>query len=219
VRTTLPSGTPAELVRPDADIAPRGGLVLFPDIMGLRPLFDEHCARLAAEHAMVVCAIEPWAGREALTRDERLVSVGELSDERLMADALAAAEATGCDRVGVLGFCMGGMLTFKAAATGRFDRAASFYGMVRLPPAWQSATMHDPVEAISSPRRCPVLLVVGTEDEFVPAGDIAEAEALGVEVVRYEGAEHGFVHDPARPIHREADAADAWRRVLAFLAA
>jgi carboxymethylenebutenolidase len=36
-------------------------------------------------------------------------------------------------------------------------------------------------------------------------------------VVLYPEGEHGFVHDPERPIHRAADAADAWRRVLAFL--
>jgi dienelactone hydrolase len=35
--------------------------------------------------------------------------------------------------------------------------------------------------------------------------------------VRYEGAEHGFVHDASRPAHRADDAADAWRRVIAFL--
>lgn len=218
MRITLPSGTPAELARPDSDIHPTRGIVLFPDIMGLRPLFDDHCARLAAEHGVVVCAVEPWAGREELTRDERLVSVGELSDERLMADALAAADAMGCPRVGVTGFCMGGMLTFKASATGRFDRAAAFYGMFRLPEAWQSSTMTEPLGALASPQRCPVLAIVGTNDEFLPPADVDEGEALGVEVVRYEGAEHGFVHDPARPIHRPDDASDAWRRVLAFLA-
>ena len=37
------------------------------------------------------------------------------------------------------------------------------------------------------------------------------------EVVVYPGAEHGFVHDPDRPAHRPDDAADAWRRALAFL--
>ena len=218
MRTTLPSGTPAELARPPAGTASGRGLVLFPDIMGLRPLFDDHCARLAAEQGLTVCAVEPWPGREELTRDERLVSVGQLSDERLMADALAAADATGAERVGVLGFCMGGMVTFKASATGRFDRAAAFYGMVRLPDAWRSPTMADPTGALAAPGRCPVLEIVGTDDEFVPAADIDEAERLGVEVVRYEGAEHGFVHDPARPIHRPDDAADAWSRVLAFLA-
>ena len=34
----------------------------------------------------------------------------------------------------------------------------------------------------------------------------------------YEGAEHGFVHDPTRPAHRADDAADAWDRVLTWLA-
>ncbi|MGZ4690281.1 MAG: dienelactone hydrolase family protein, partial [Acidimicrobiia bacterium] len=37
------------------------------------------------------------------------------------------------------------------------------------------------------------------------------------EVVVYEGADHGFVHDAERPAHRAADAADAWTRVLAQL--
>jgi carboxymethylenebutenolidase len=36
-------------------------------------------------------------------------------------------------------------------------------------------------------------------------------------VLRYEGAEHGFVHDPGRPTHRPDDAADAWDKALAFL--
>jgi carboxymethylenebutenolidase len=35
--------------------------------------------------------------------------------------------------------------------------------------------------------------------------------------VEYPDAEHGFVHDPARPAHRPADAADAWRRAIAVL--
>jgi len=35
--------------------------------------------------------------------------------------------------------------------------------------------------------------------------------------VRYEGADHGFVHDDTRPTHRAEDAADAWRRAIAFL--
>jgi carboxymethylenebutenolidase len=51
----------------------------------------------------------------------------------------------------------------------------------------------------------------------VPPADADALEAAKVEVVRYEGADHGFVHDPTRPAHRPDDAADAWRRVLAFL--
>ena len=48
---------------------------------------------------------------------------------------------------------------------------------------------------------------------------MADAEALGVEIARYEEADHGFVHDASRPTHRADDAADAWRRAVAFLTA
>ena len=44
MRIELSSGTPAELVVPPA---PTRGVVLAPDIMGLRPLFDDLAARLA----------------------------------------------------------------------------------------------------------------------------------------------------------------------------
>jgi carboxymethylenebutenolidase len=72
---------------------------------------------------------------------------------------------------------------------------------------------------LASPDRCPTLAIIGTADHFTPPQDVAEAEALGVVVVSYEGAEHGFVHDPSRPTHRADDAADAWRQVVAFLEA
>ena len=52
-----------------------------------------------------------------------------------------------------------------------------------------------------------------------PAEDIDELRALpDVEAVVYADADHGFVHDPARPAHRPGDADDAWRRVREFLA-
>ena len=117
------------------------------------------------------------------------------------------------DPVGIIGFCMGGMYTLKASATDRFDRAAAFYGMARVPEQWRSPTQGEPLGALASPGRCPTLAIVGTADPWVPPADVDALEAAGVEVVRYEGADHGFVHDPARPAHRPADAADAWRRV------
>ncbi len=131
---------------------------------------------------------------------------------------VAAADATGCEEVGVIGFCMGGAITFKAAATGRFRRAVGFYGMIRLPETWRSPRLAEPIDALSSPDRCPTMAVVGTVDPYTPEADVADAEAVGVHVVRYEGADHGFVHDPSRPAHRADDAADAWRRALEFLA-
>ncbi len=216
MRITLPSGTPAEIARPDGDATM--GLVVAPDIGGLRPLFDDLVARLAGEHGWVVCAFELWPGRDDVpTLPERLAAGGSLDDERVVGDALAAADATGAERVGMLGFCMGGMYALKAAGAGRFARVVSFYGMGRVPDMWRSPTQGEPLDALARPGACPALELAGTADEWVPESDLVALEAAGVEVVRYEGAQHGFVHDPSRPTHRADDAGDAWRRAIAHL--
>src|SRR5438132_12212416 len=116
------------------------GLVIIPDIMGVRPLFDDLCERLASEHGWAVTAIEPFAGKEDMPLDERLASgVASLDDDRVLGDAVTAADQLGVDPVAVMGFCMGGMYALKAAgviverasgATARFDKAVSFYGLI-----------------------------------------------------------------------------------------
>jgi carboxymethylenebutenolidase len=224
-RVALPSGTPAVLARPATVGSADRGVVLLPDIGGLRPLFDDLCERLAAEHGWTVCAPEPWPGREQLTIEERLQRVGELDDDAFLADVNAAAdllEAGGATRVAVIGFCMGGMFALKAAGWTRFDRIVSFYGMVRLPEHWRSDTVGEPLDVLGTMATGDldgrVLSICGTEDSWVPAADLEDLAALGAEVVRYPGADHGFVHDPDRPTHRAADAADAWARVVALLA-
>ena len=219
MRIELSTGTPAELVRPAGATPPTVGLVVFPDIMGLRPLFDDMCRRLADEQGWVVCAPEPFPGAEQLDVGDRLAAMAHASDERFRADAIAAADATGCEHVVAIGFCMGGMLAFKAAGTGRFDRTAGFYGMIRLPDDWRGPQHADALETLRAPDRCPVMAIIGTADPYTPEPDVEAAEAAGVEIVRYAGAEHGFVHDASRPAHRADDAADAWRRVLGFLRA
>jgi carboxymethylenebutenolidase len=219
MRISLPSGTPAELARPSSGAEAVRGLVVIPDIGGLRPLFFDMAQRLADENTWAVCTFELWPGREGLTLADRMAEAGTLADERVLGDAAAAADATGCPEVAVTGFCIGGMFTLKAAGTGRFVRAAGFYGMARVPEPWRSETLGEPLDYLARPERCPTLAIVGTDDPWVPAGDQAALEDAGVEVVRYEGADHGFVHDPSRPTHRAADAADAWSRVLAHLAA
>ena len=216
MRTALPDGTPAEVAHPASGQA-TGGLVLCPDIMGLRPLFDDMAQRLADENDWVVVVPEPFAGREQLSLDERLTSVGGFDDLKVLATLQQAADATGMHDVGVLGFCMGGMWALKASATGRFHHAVSFYGMVRMPENWRSATQSDAIEFVTSPGACPVMLLVGTEDPFVPLHDVADLQATDAAVHIYEDAEHGFVHDASRPAHRADDAADAWDRAISFL--
>jgi dienelactone hydrolase len=219
MRTTLPSGTPVEVARPSDPTTPSRGLVIAPDIMGLRPLFEEMAARLAEENGWAVAAVEPFPGGEDMPLDKRMVAVGELHDTEKLADLVAAADLLAVESVGIIGFCMGGMLTIKAASTLRFDRAAAFYGMIRNPEAWHSDTNQDAIDLLKSTPGAAgrVLAIIGTADPYTPADHVEELEAAGATVVRYEGAEHGFVHDPSRPAHRAEDAADAWRRVINWL--
>ena len=218
MQVTLPSGTAAELVRPSGGRVPSRGLVIIPDIGGLRRLFTEMAQRVADEQGWAVCVFEQWADNEPpATIQERLDGVSMLTDERLLGDAVAAADACGVEPTGIIGFCMGGMFTLKAAGTGRFHRAAAFYGMVRVPDMWKADGNGEPLDALASPQACPTMAVIGTADRWTPPEDVAALEAAGVTVARYEGADHGFVHDADRPVHRADDAADAWRRVLAFL--
>jgi carboxymethylenebutenolidase len=62
------------------------------------------------------------------------------------------------------------------------------------------------------------MAIIGTDDHYTPPDDVEALTATGVQVVSYEGAEHGFVHDPTRPSHRADDAADAWARLHSHLA-
>ena len=225
MRIQLPSGTPAVLASPE----PSGegverGLVVAPDVGGLRPLFDDLCARLATENRWAVCAPEPFAGREQLEVPARLEAVGDLADDNVLGDLVAAADRlhdeAGVDRVAVLGFCMGGMYALKASGLGRFDRAVAFYGMIRLPEQWRSATQGEPLDFVTQPGACPVLGIFGGRDSWTPAADIDALRTAGdhVTVRVYDDADHGFVHDPSRPAHRADDADNAWTHVRQFLA-
>ncbi|KAA0235220.1 MAG: hypothetical protein JJLCMIEE_01545 [Acidimicrobiales bacterium] len=215
MRITLPAGTPAELVEPSG--TPTRGLVVVPDIGGLRPLFDEHCRRLADENGWVVCAPEPFPGDEDLELSERMERLGSMVDEEKLRDIRESADVTRMETVSIVGFCMGGMYTLKAASTGRFHRAVSFYGMIRVPEIWEGPGQGQPLDYLEQGSSCPILAVIGAEDPWTPAADVDDLEAAGATVVRYAGAEHGFVHDPERPAYRPADAADAWRRATEFL--
>ena len=215
---------PAIAARPD-DGDPTGALVVHPDLMGVRPLFDDLCRRLAT-HGYTVCCPEPFARAPALVRDAtkpdaRLAYLPELDDDVQLADLAVAADQLGAERVAVLGFCLGGMQTLKAAATGHFARAVPFYGMLRVPVAWRGPRLRDALATVTDV--CPTLAIFGDADPFTPAADldalrVAWRDRPDCEIVVYPDAEHGFVHDPARPAHRANDAADAWRRTLAFLA-
>lgn len=215
MRITLDSGTAAELVTvPGATT----GLVITPDIFGLRPLYDDMVARFADEWGMSTCAVEPFPGLD-LGDDvaPRFAAVPSLDDDTHLRDLVAGAEATGCERAVLIGFCMGGMYCFKAARSERFDRIASFYGMIRLPAAWAGPGHREPLDLLAEGHPERVLAIIGERDEYTPPDDVAALGASGVHVVRYPEAEHGFAHAPERPAHRPDDAADAFARARAWL--
>jgi carboxymethylenebutenolidase len=218
---------PVVHARPDG--MPVAGVVLHPDIMGLRPLFDDMATRIAS-HGFAVAVIEPFARRSESERaasdaPTRLGWAKDLDDEDVLGDLSAAADLLviddGVASVGVLGFCMGGFYALKAAATDRFDRCVAFYGMIRVPPDWQGPGQRSPLDTAADV--CPTLAIFGSADHFTPPEDIdalrqAWAGRDDCEIIVVEGAEHGFVHDPDRPGHRSDDAAQLWPRALAWLA-
>jgi carboxymethylenebutenolidase len=112
---------------------------------------------------------------------------------------------------------MGGMYAYKAAGLGHFRRVVPFYGMIRVPPAWAGPGHGEPLDALHRLHASPVLAIIGELDPYTPPADVLDLEKTRARVVRYPEAEHGFVHDPNRPAHRPADAADAWARCFAFL--
>lgn len=213
MRIELPSGTPAEV----AGSSDERGLVLVPDIMGLRPLFDEMAARLAEEWQCRVVAPELYPSEEHLDLEGRFAAASSLTDERVLGDMTAAAERTGAATVAAIGFCMGGMYVNKAVSTGRFNRLVSFYGMIHVPEGWRGPGQGEPLELLSKGDASSLLAIVGTADPYTPAAGIAELRESGAQVVEYSEAEHGFVHDPARPSHRRLDAADAWQQAARWL--
>lgn len=215
-RIVLTSGTPAVVCSTDGSTATRG-VVILPDVFGLSPVFEGVAADLAGRLGANVGVLEPFPGNEHLTLPERLeVGIRDLAEDRILADARELADTLGVEPVGVLGVCVGGMLAMRASATGRFDKVVSLYGMVHVPERWQGGGKGDPLEAVQA-SGVPVLAMAGTADEFVPLADLEALGAAGADVRTFEGASHGFAHDPSRPNHDARAAAEVWQSVDQFL--
>ena len=209
MRITLTSGTPAEIDQ--SILSPTMGLVVAPDIFGLRPVFDELVARFAREWNMAVAAVEPFPGRYFSDDvQERFAVVPSIDDNSHLRDLHEAADLLATPKVGLIGFCMGGMYCFKSARSDRFARIASFYGMIRIPEGWRSPTQGEPLTILREGHAQRVLAVIGNRDPYTPNSDVVELGTTGVTVRQYPEAEHGFAHDSSRPAHRPADACDAF---------
>jgi len=109
-------------------------------------------------------------------------------------------------KVGVVGYCWGGMLTWVCASALEVQAAVGYY----TSRVW---------EQIERAPACPVLLHYGRSDAGIPLAEVEKLQARypAAEVHLYD-AGHGFACD-ARASYDAASAALAWERTQAFLRA
>ena len=162
----------------------------------------------------------------------------ELSDPQLLDEIQAAIDGLHArpevsGKVGVTGFCMGGMYALMAACRCRgLAAAVPFYGLL----SHRSGLLYDAqgLDPARKPReplamapelRCPLLAFFGEDDEFIPVEDVRALEAAlsrssqPSQVVIYPGAGHAFMNDTRPAAFRPEVARDAWGRLLRFFAA
>jgi carboxymethylenebutenolidase len=129
------------------------------------------------------------------------------------ADYLAQQPGVEGDRIGALGFCLGGGLAVWASATcPRITAVASYYYvMPHGRPDFSNV-------------KGPVLGHFGTADEFIPPDDAKALESElregGVDVTFhfYDGAGHAFFNDLDRlGTYDPAAAQLSWQRTVSFL--
>ncbi|MEZ4216207.1 MAG: dienelactone hydrolase family protein [Myxococcota bacterium] len=213
------------------------GVVLVHDVWGLRDHPRDLARRLAAEGFRVL-AVDLYRRVEPVAIADPGPWMQELSDPQVLADLEAGARFLrerardgGAARVGVVGFCMGGMYALLAACGAEgFDASVPFYGLLShahgvlhreggLDPARKP---HEPL-AVAHALRCPMLAFFGADDALVPLADVRALErALAragrpSEVVVVEGAGHAFMNDTRPEAFRPEAAARAWTRTVAFL--
>lgn len=207
------------------------GLVLVPDIFGLRPLIDKTVTQLA-QNSIATIAVEPFShmseNPSAVSREEKLSRMKFQDDNLQCADILAAGQILknehGCERVSLIGFCIGGMYAFKCAGTGWFDSVVSCYGMITLPQDWQGSGQREPLDYLQMETCSPVLAIVGGQDHGFAKPDDVETlrkvlesghhKEVGSQLRIFPEAGHAFMHDPEREEHRSQDAIDAWKLAI-----
>lgn len=211
--------------------APRPGVVIIPDVWGVSDLYRRVAQRLVQEgFATLVVDLYRYTGREGLSQATVLPFIAGLSDPQVLRavqegiDALAASPDVAGQRVGLIGFCMGGQYALLAACTCKgLSAVAPFYGMVRYAAGLDAAKKpRQPLDAIPD-LTCPVLGLYGAEDNLIPIADVEELRRRlaqtkhAHEVHIYPGAGHAFLNDTRPDAYRPEAADAAWRRLVPFL--
>lgn len=217
------------LALPDAKGA-RPAVILFEEIFGVNAHMRDVAQRLAGEGYVVIAPdyhhrAWPFGTQRGYTPEDMqkgMEVIPKLTVEGVTADINAAIACLKTrtearhDKLGAIGFCIGGHVAFFAAATQPIDATASFYGGGIAsfgfggPPTVQRA------KSIKGR----ILCLFGRDDKMIPQDQVQtirkalDDNKVRNEVVVYDGASHAFFCDrPERHSYVESAAKDAWRRV------
>ena len=189
------------------------GVVVVHDGYGLLPHVRRRCDWLA-EAGFVALAVDLYDGRIAHTREDAERLAGGLDQLRargmvaIAATQLLARPKVRPQRVGAVGFGLGGRLALLAATTGALGVLVAFYSV--LAPAERSLVP------------CPALLhLTGGPDEqdATVRSFLRELRTSGTELTvrTWPGVPPGFANAD-RPDYREQPAVAAWVETAGFLA-
>jgi carboxymethylenebutenolidase len=235
-RVVVPTGDGAMkgyLARPTAD-GRRPAVIVWMEIFGVNAHIRAVTDRVAREGYVALApnffhrsAPDLELGYDDAGFAEGMKHLQQLQAEQMIADARDAIawlrhrpDVRG-DRIGAMGFCIGGHMTYLTACETDVAAAASFYGGgIAAPqgPGGGPSTLSR-TEKI----RGRILCLFGGSDALIPPEQVdairsaLRSAGTGHEVVVYEGAEHGFFCDQ-RPSYQEAAARDAWERVKRLFA-
>lgn len=227
VQLATPDG-PMDLYEARPDGSPTRAVIVIQEAFGVNDHIQDVTRRFAdAGYLAVAPSLFHRAGGGTASYDDfsKVLPLFEgLSDAGILADVDAARDhvhGTGITdaHIGIVGFCMGGRVTFLVALERALGAAVGFYGgglvTARFP---QFPALVERTPSLQTPW----LGLFGDLDGSIPVEDVeALRDALDSQapvahqVVRYADADHGFHCDVRPSFHPEA-AADAWRRTLAW---
>ena len=231
VTVTTPDGqADAYFVHPSSGVA--AGVLVWPDIFGLRPAFRQMGKRLAQSGYSVLVVNPFYRVKKAPTSDNGTQTpiadlrplAQALSETTQMTDAKAfiawldqQASVSKTRKIGTQGYCMGGPIAFRTAAAvpARVGAVASFHGGGLVTSAPNSPHL----QAATSKAQF-LVAIAANDDQRSPTDkdalkDTFAKASLQAEVEVYEGAAHGWC-PPDSGVYNEPQAEKAWSRLLAL---
>jgi carboxymethylenebutenolidase len=230
VSVKTPDGTAdCYFVHPTTGTAP--GVLVWPDIFGLRPSFRTMGKRLA-ESGYSVLVVNPFyrkqkaptAAKGAATPIPELVPLAQaLNETTHMTDAKAfigwldqQASVAKNRKMGTQGYCMGGPMAFRTAVAvpDRVGAVASFHGGGLVAPGDNSPHLQ------ASKSKAQFLIAIAESDDKTRPTDkdvLKEtfAKANVPAEIEVYGAAHGWC-PPDSTVYNEPLAEKAWTRLLAL---